>query len=102
MKRTILVLPRILAILFIVFFTIFALDVFDQDRWFVALLMHLIPAFTLLVLTIVAWSHEKIGGILFLLAGIVMAFFFHSPTIASPAFLIGGLFLVDSYIRHSK
>jgi hypothetical protein len=93
MKKIIYWLPRILAILFIVFFSVFALDVFQEKQWYLALLMHLIPSFILVILTIIAWKHERIGGFLFLSAGLIMSIFFHSPTIALPAFIIGAIFI---------
>ena len=86
-------LPRILSILFIAFISIFALDVLGEPQWFLALIMHLIPSFILIVITIIAWKFSKIGGFLFLAAGTAMFLFFHSITIAVPAFVIGILFL---------
>lgn len=95
MKKVIRWLPRILAILFILFMSVFALDVFGEPRWYLALFMHLIPSFVLIFLTIIAWKRRRIGGILFLLAGCVMTFFFHSFTLAAPALIIGVLFLAE-------
>jgi hypothetical protein len=54
--------------------------------------MHLIPSFILIFLTIIAWKHERVGGVLFLAAGVCMAVIFHSILLAAPAFLIGLLF----------
>jgi hypothetical protein len=87
-------LPRVLAIFFIAFISIFALDVFEQPQWFLALLIHLIPSYILSLITFVAWKHERAGGFLFLLAGLAMFMFFHSIYIAIPALVIGLLFLV--------
>lgn len=90
-------LPRVLAIFLIAFVSIFALDVFSEPDWPVALLMHLIPSFILVVITAIAWKNEKIGGILFFIAGLIAAGFFHSWTaffiVSVPAILIGLLFL---------
>lgn len=88
-------LPRILAIAFILFLSVFALDSFNDPQWLLALVMHLIPSFILIILTIVAWKNKLVGGILWLAAGGVMTFFFHSLTIALPAYAIGILFLVS-------
>lgn len=90
-------LPRILAILYTAFISLFALDVFGEPQWFLALVIHLIPSFVLILLTVVAWKHERIGGFLFLAAGFAMVSFFHSFTIAAPAFAVGALFLAGSY-----
>ncbi len=94
--------PRFLAILFNGFLGIFALDVFSEPQWILALFMHLIPNFVLAILTIIAWKYQKIGGFLFLIAGFIMTIFFHSIWIALPAFVIGILFLISGFfnIRH--
>jgi hypothetical protein len=89
-------LPRILAILFIVFISLFALDVFGEPHWFLALLMHLIPSYILIILTIIAWRNEKIGGILFLITAVLAAILLRStvPIVLIPTLVIGVLFLV--------
>ncbi len=84
--------PRVPAILFTAFISIFALDVFEDPLWPIALLVHLIPSFILAFITYIAWKHEKVGGILFLLAGLA-GLFFHSIPLAVPVFIIGILFL---------
>ncbi len=88
-------LPRILSILLIVFLSMFALDVFGQPEWFLALLIHLIPTYLLIAITAVAWKNETIGGWLFLVAGLALLIFtrFETWVIAVPAFMIGFLFL---------
>lgn len=98
MKKALYWAPRVLAILFNCFLGLFALDVFEEPQWYLALFMHLIPNFILAILTIVAWKQEKIGGILFILLGIVMSFFFHSLYIAIPVFITGILFLL--YLKY--
>lgn len=61
--------PRALCILFALFISIFALDVFGEgyDFWktLLALAMHLIPTGIVLVILVIAWRWEWIGGILF-------------------------------------
>jgi hypothetical protein len=86
--------PRILAILFIAFISIFALDVFSEPHWYLALFMHLIPSFILTLITIIAWKKEKLGGILFLILAVIMGWFFHSVFLAIPNLIIGFLFIV--------
>lgn len=66
--------PRIICILAILFISLFALDSFSPDltiwQQIGAFLIHLIPSFLLLVLLIVAWKREFIGGIIFTLIGL--------------------------------
>lgn len=95
-KNTFLyLLPRVSAILFILFVSIFALDVFADPKWLIGLIIHLIPSFVLTVLTILAWKSEKAGGLAFILASILSLFFFHSTIIFVPTFIIGVLFLLS-------
>lgn len=99
--------PRILAILFTIFISMFALDIFDAGFWFhylrlrwAILLMLLIPSFILIALLIISWKHELVWAIAFTLAGlasyIVMVLMnfglSRSLIIAWPAILIGILF----------
>ncbi|MFZ2024860.1 MAG: hypothetical protein WAV51_01075 [Microgenomates group bacterium] len=94
MKNILYWLPRILAIFYVVFFSIFALDVFSEPQWILALFMHLIPSMVLLIMTIVAWKRERVGGILFCLAGVFMLVFYHTVWITLPAFVISFLLLI--------
>lgn len=86
-------LPRILSIAFILFISVFALDAFNDPQWLLALVIHLIPSIILTILTIIAWKNKLIGGILWVIAGVAMMLFFHSLTIALPAYAIGILFV---------
>lgn len=103
-KRLLTRIARSLAILFILFISIFALDVFGEGySWWetiVALFMHLIPSFLLIIASIVAWNKPALGGVWFVFLGLVSIFFFNSYEhwisfilISLPALLIGGLFL---------
>lgn len=105
--------PRILSIIFILFLALFSLDVFGNDYGFwgtlLAFLMHNIPVFVLAILLWISWKREIIGGIAFILAGLVyIGFVINSAItngfqwyylawsiqIAGPAFFIGILFLI--------
>jgi hypothetical protein len=105
--------PRVLAILFIIFMALMSLDVITPEAsiWEIigGMFMHNIPTMVMIVVLIVAWKREIVGGIVFILAGvayiiltatsglpwyIVLSWSF---TIAGPAFLIGVLFLVNWY-----
>jgi len=110
--------PRILSIIFLAFLALFSLDVFDEGLGFwgtiVGLFMHNIPVFVLLAVLIVSWKHEIVGGIIFILAGLLyidsaftrnlgdwqMALAW-SAQIAGPAFIIGGFFLAN-WVKKKK
>ena len=99
MKNVIYWFPRIIAILFICFIGLFALDVFEEPQWFLTLLIHLIPNYILIVLTVIAWKNEILGGLLFILAGLIVLGVYQSGMLilAIPPILIGTLFLVSRY-----
>src|SRR3989344_1376326 len=67
--------PRVLSILFIIFLALMSLDVLEGNygfwRTILGLFMHNIPAIILLIVLIVSWKYEIIGGISFILAGIL-------------------------------
>lgn len=102
--------PRILAILFILFLALFSLDIFDGNYGFwgtvLGLFMHNIPSLILLIVLLISWKHEIVGGIVFILAGLLymgLLIFRNqfewymlswSLIIAGPAFLVGILFLI--------
>ena len=111
-KRVVFWMPRILCLLFALFISLFALDVFGAGYGFwetiVALLMHLIPTGIILIALAIAWRWEWIGAILFVAVGawyvITACGKFAWTTyllIVGPAFLIGALFLVN-WLRHEK
>lgn len=98
--------PRILCILFAVFVSLLALDVFGEGYGFwetvVALLMHLIPTAIVIVVLLLAWRWEWIGGILFIALGILYIVIFWEAgewiaylIISGPLFLVGALFLLN-------
>lgn len=71
-------IPRILCIAAILFISVFALDAFEPGHslgWQLkAFMMHLIPTFLLLMLLIIAWKREFIGGILFALTALILSY----------------------------
>jgi hypothetical protein len=103
--------PRVLCIVTAMFISLFALDVFNEGQGFwgtaVALLMLLIPTFLILVLLLVSWRREWIGGIIFILLGVLYVVWawnkpFASsaiPLISGPLVLTGALFLLNWYYR---
>ncbi len=113
--------PRIFSIVFILFLAMFSLDIFGNGYsiWetVVGLFMHNIPVFILAIILAISWRHEVVGGVGFILAGLlylaltlVRAFnnpfeFYelsYSLIIAGPAFFIGILFLVGWRRKLSK
>ncbi|MFC1769069.1 hypothetical protein ACFLZX_04870 [Nanoarchaeota archaeon] len=96
----------------------FSLDIFDMDLDFwgtlLGLFMHNIPALILLVVLLISWKYEIVGGIVFILAGIFyIAMVSMNPNfgpdilipiliISGPAFLIGTLFLIGWIKKRSK
>jgi len=98
--------PRALTVLFAIFISIFALDVFDEGHGFwgtlLALMMHLIPTALILLTLALAWRWEWIGTAMFSALGVlyIVMMWGRFPlsvyfTIAGPLFLIGALFLMS-------
>jgi hypothetical protein len=100
--------PRALCIVFALFISMFALDVFQEGqgvwRTMLALFMHLIPTFLLLVLLVVSWRREWIAGVMLPLLGVLYVVWawggpFASPStlllMAGPLVLTGALFLLN-------
>jgi len=109
--------PRILGIVIILFISMFAFDSFSPGNTLaqnlLSLLIHLLPSIGLLILLLVAWKWELIGGIIFTLAGIGWSIFvyiinfkrtgsagkalFVVLTLALPLIITGILFLMNHY-----
>jgi hypothetical protein len=98
--------PRVLGILFAVFISLFAMDVFEGHQplgqVLLALAMHLIPTALIVGALAVAWRWEWVGAVLFFGLGVAyivtMRGRFSWDTyalIAGPAFLMGLLFLLN-------
>ncbi len=102
--------PRILCILFALFISLFALDVFGEGYTFgetiLALLIHLVPTYIVIALLWLAWKLEWIGAIAFFCLG---AYYLVSTrlrfdigtylVIISPLFLLSLLFLINWILR---
>ncbi len=108
--------PRILSILFLLYLAVFSLDVFDENLGFwgtvLGLFMHNLPSLILLIVLIISWKYELVGGIAFILAGLLYIIMTinrvvwyialsWSLTIAGPAFLIGILFFLNWYEKRN-
>ena len=100
-KRWLYWLPRVLSILFAMFISIFALDVFGEGYNFwetlVALFMHLVPTFILVAVLTIAWRWERVGAALFLALAIIYLVLTDGRmlTIPIPLIIISLLFLVS-------
>jgi lysylphosphatidylglycerol synthetase-like protein (DUF2156 family) len=77
--------PRILSIIFICFLTLFSLDVFESTNGFwqilLGLLIHNIPSFILIIVLAISWKREIVGGITFILAGLLYLVFIFATAI---------------------
>ncbi len=102
--------PRVLCFLFAAFLSIFALDVFTEGQSFwqtvIALLMHLVPSFLVLIVLAISWRWEWVGAVVLAALGVlyIVMFWGRFPVsvyvaIAGPLFLIAGLFLVNWVMR---
>ena len=100
-KRIIFWAPRAFGILFALFLSLFALDIFSEGYGFgetiLALVMHLIPTYFVVIALAIAWRWEGLGGSLFM----ALALFYlitsrgGSWIISGPLFLVGVLFLLN-------
>jgi hypothetical protein len=98
-------LPRIISLAFVLFLSIFALDVFGEYKGWnlvLAFIIHLIPSLFLLLATIVSWKYDLLGALIFLSFAI---FYIYSAGlgrpwswyafISGPALLIASLFFIS-------
>lgn len=93
-------------------------DVFTEDATsleiFGGFIIHNIPTFIIITALIIAWKKPRIGGILFIVVGILLAilttrnieldfyFILTILTIPLPAFIIGGFYLYSDYLHRKK
>ncbi|MBU0470099.1 MAG: hypothetical protein KKA62_02425 [Nanoarchaeota archaeon] len=113
-NRFIYWIPRILSIILILFLALMSLDIFEENYGFwgtiLGLFMHNIPAMILLIVLIISWKREIVGGIGFILAGMVYTatlltasikngfewyYLLWAIQISGIAFFIGILFLIN-------
>jgi hypothetical protein len=103
--------PRAICLAFAVFLSLFALDVFREGyslgNTLLAFLIHLVPAFVVLVVLAVAWRWEWIGAAGLAALGLWYAKgnWRHHPTrllvITAPLLVIAALFLVN-WLKHDE
>jgi hypothetical protein len=70
-------LPRVICMLAILFVSMFAADAFAPGltiwQQLGGFIIHLIPSFVLIVLLLLAWKWEYMGGIIFIITGLGMS-----------------------------
>ena len=112
LKRTLLWTPRIFCIVFALFLSLFALDVFSEGfpfwKTILALLIHLLPTAIVLAILAVSWRWEWVGGVLFIALGTLYLITTISRMhwsawviISGSLYLLGGLFLTNWILRRS-
>lgn len=107
--------PRILAILTGLFIMLFSFDSFGGDNPFgkelLGFLMHNIPVLLLIIILVIAWKYEIIGGALLILMFFALGIFFKSFSgnpasliIISPILIAGVLFILHEVLtsRHKQ
>jgi hypothetical protein len=103
--------PRVLCIAYAIFLSLFALDVFGAGKGFwktlVALAVHLIPTFIVLIVLTIAWRWEWVGAACFGGLGMWYAighWRLHPDwvvAIAGPILVIAALFL-GNWLKHAE
>jgi len=109
-KRILFWTPRVLSLLFALFVSLFALDVFGMGYGFwetvLALLIHLIPVYVLLIGLALAWRWEWIGALCFI--GFALWYLAEAwgrfplsvyLMMAGAPFVVGVLWLLDWFYR---
>lgn len=102
--------PRVLCILFVLFLSLFSLDVFEEGFGFwgtcLALVVHLIPVYIVIITLVIAWRWEWIGAMLFIALAIFYLAWswgrFHWTaylSISGPLTLVGILFMVNWLVK---
>lgn len=103
-RKLLLWSPRILGVLVSLFLGVFALDAIDEG--IPAFLLHLAPAFLLLLVVAASWRWEWIGGAVFITLAVVYGIPAWSRgewllVISAPLLLVGLLFLW-SWLHHKE
>ncbi|MEZ4518014.1 MAG: hypothetical protein R3C44_14735 [Chloroflexota bacterium] len=105
--------PRILAVLYAAFLSMFAMDVWGMDGTMIerlgGFLIHLTPVYVVVAALLVGWKWPLAGGVLFLLMAVIFTLFFDLTDswqslllIGGPLVVIGALFAWDGRVRHSN
>jgi len=104
-------IPRVLAIVFIVFLMLFSLGTFSGDAPFLKKLggffIHSIPSLVLLLVLLIFWKKPLISGSLFILFGVAFAVYFKtyrflSTFLSTAIFLLAGILFVWLGLKAKK
>jgi len=109
-KNILFWLPRILCILFAIFLSLFAFDIFNEGyevrETVLALLIHLIPVIIVVAVLVLTWRRQWIGALLFptlALAYPVLSrgkqYWMGYLVISGPLVLLGVLFMLNWIYR---
>ena len=115
-NRTVTWILRILLILVILLWALFSLEAFQYAKGFwdilTAFLMQNIPVFVMIIVLVIAWKREHIGGMLLMLCLIgFTAYFIGGPggfelfgllIMVGIPFSIGAMFVVNHYLLGKK
>lgn len=104
--------PRILAIIYILFLSLFALDAFTGEgpfyRELLGFVFHLLPSFILLMALAASWKYPVHSGLAFMVFSLLFTLYFNTYeniltflTISLPLALIGVLFII-SHVKRIK
>jgi len=105
--------PRILCLMFALFISLFSLDVFGEGYGFwktiLALLMHLRPTAIILLVLVISWRWEWVGGIVYIILGLLYIVMTRGHfawlvylAMSGPLFLIGVLFLINWFYKKEE
>lgn len=105
--------PRVLAILYAIFISLFAFDVWSMDGTFWerlgGFLIHLAPTYTILIALFVAWRWPLLGGSLFIAVAVIFSVLFGWEQewqsfllLGAPPVIIGLLFLWDGWLKRQQ
>jgi len=102
--------PRVFSIAFVLFLTLFALDVFGAGYSFWqsigAFLIHLIPNFVMALFIWLSWKRGWVGGTFFVTIGILYIILTWPKMglasyviLSGTSFLIGGMYFLGDYLK---
>ncbi len=98
--------PRILGILFSLFMSLFALDVFVEgytlSQVITSFFIHLLPVYVLIISLLIAWKWEVIGGLIFISMGAFFIIKFNNQIFLNYLIISGSLFLIGLLFILSK
>lgn len=105
MKKILHWTPRILSILIVIWWILF---VFGSHGISVVSLIESIVWIILLVVTLIAWKWERIGGLIFIFLGLLYTVLFWGRghwtvylLVSGPLVVTGGLFIADELIKRT-